>query len=293
MRDTHWNPRFVQLSLDLAGRLLSARASCTSHSVDRWPEAQLANLELPTQNGTSNSTPSSGSHLVTFQLLKHIFVNSVPFESVFQSPTRSPQDSPDVDTWPKVQQYFSKLRSLIFTSPGPTPLPSLASISPALPPTAPALPSVATSTLFSPQPLQPSSALPLMLLTQPSPYLLPSSTIPLLTIPPQLQLTGNLITDLLTITASPPFRLLSAPPLTFSHTPLQQLMLPAPSMMGNQLPVQMHKPCFNHLQVVCFKDEAKTRFMCSVSFVFCRPQRKYFNSHQLRKLENHFCIGWY
>ncbi|KAL5111851.1 hypothetical protein TcWFU_003848 [Taenia crassiceps] len=272
MRDTHWNPRFVQLSLDLAGRLLSVRASCTSHSVDCWPEAQLSLLTPPSQDPTttslpsssSSSSPPSGRHLVTFHLLKHILTNSVPLEAVFHTtPFAATTNTPSPDYWPQVQQYFSKLRSLIFISrrastPPPLPLPPL--------PQSP-LPSAA---LFNPLTLLPSTALPLLLLTQPNQCFIPTSSMPVLTAPTPslLPLTGNLLMDILTLTSPPPQMPLRMPPLptplTFPQATLQHLMSPAPPQLSQVVGEQRaQQNSFTHLQVVCFKDEAKTRFMCS------------------------------
>ncbi|CDS41392.1 receptor transporting protein [Echinococcus multilocularis] len=268
MRDTHWNPRFVQLSLDLAGRLLSVRASCTSHSVDCWPEAQLTLLTPPGQSPTTTSFPSSspsGRHLATFHLLKHIITNSVPLEAVFQTtPFTAITDTPNLDNWPQVQQYFSRLRSLIFTSRRAPPLPPPPPPPPSLP--QPPLPSAA---LFNPLTLQPSTTLPLLLLTQPNPCFLPASSTPILTAPtPPLPLTGNLLMDILALTAPSPQVPLQMPalptPLTFPQATLQQIMSPVPPHLLHAVNEQQtQKNCFNHLQVVCFKDEAKTRFMCS------------------------------
>ncbi|VDK35243.1 unnamed protein product [Taenia asiatica] len=272
MRDTHWNPRFVQLSLDLAGRLLSVRASCTSHSVDCWPEAQLTLLTPPTPSPTTSSltsssySPPSGRHLATFHLLKHILTNSVPLEAVFHTtPFTSTTNAPRPENWPQVQQYFSKLRSLIFISrraspPPPPPLP---------PPPLPQSP-LPSAAIFNPFTMLPSATLPLLLLAQPSQCFIPTSSMPILTAPTPslLPLTGNLLMDILALTSPPPQVPLRIPhlptSLTFPQATLQQLMSPAPPQLPQVASEQRtQKNCFNHLQVVCFKDEAKTRFMCS------------------------------
>ncbi|VDD80750.1 unnamed protein product [Mesocestoides corti] len=242
MRDTHWNPRFVQLSLDLAGRLLSARAACTALSVDRWPEAQLTLLSPEIYHPNAISSNIQGdNNLVTYQLLKHILATSIPLEEVFN--TRFSAEQIHHQNWPQVQQYFSKPRSLIVTSHKPV------------------TPPVCTN-LMNPFALHPNP----FLLPQPASCLLSPLSMPLLTTTtPTPALTGNLLTDLLALTMTPqlPWRL-PVQPLVFPQTtggaslgPLSPIL---PPLLSND---QSGKECFSHLQVVCFKDEAKTRFMCS------------------------------
>ncbi|KAM7540030.1 hypothetical protein Aperf_G00000041874 [Anoplocephala perfoliata] len=275
MRDTHWNPRFIQLSLDLAGRLSSARASCTNHMVDRWPDAQLTLLNSPDQ--TSSTISASGSHLATFHLLKYILTNSMPLESVFQT---SPIDiSTGLDNWPqeykvvcisnKVQQHFAEMRSVILTARRAAPQTQL--------PTPPPPPTIPTSaSIFNPPVLQPTRmALPLFLLAQSNPYLLPSPPIPLLTPSTSMTLTGNLLIDILALTSPPtaslqlPLRLPTVLPQTI--LPSVSTALPVasvlPALFRGDQPLQQRqepqKTSFCYIQAACFKDEAKTRFMCS------------------------------
>nr|CUU00451.1 hypothetical transcript [Hymenolepis microstoma] len=277
MRDTHWNPRFTQLSLDLAGRLLNARASCTNHTVDRWPEAQLVLLTPPDQ--ISNTSSTSGNHLATFHLLKHILANSMPLETVFQN--NHGNDAPiNLGTWPQVQQHFTTTRSLILTTRMTTPK---SPISHQPPPPPPALPtSTMPNPLFNPLALQPPNiGLPLLLLTQSNPYLFPLSSLPLFTPPATPTLTGNLLTDILALTGPPTaaaaaaaaattqlpaLRLPTMLPqnmITSVPTPLQTLPQLIRGDQHFQLHVDVQKLNFSHVQVACFKDEAKTRFMCS------------------------------
>ncbi|VDO09457.1 unnamed protein product [Rodentolepis nana] len=307
MRDTHWNPRFTQLSLDLAGRLLNARASRTNHTVDRWPEAQLVLLSPPDQ--ISNTSSTSGSHLATFHLLKHILANSMPLETVFQNNHNN--DAPSslgrrhdvsalvapnsacsiiydwVCRFEQVQQHFTTPRSLILTTRMTTPKSSI-SHPPPPPQPSPALPtSTMPNPLFNPLALQPPNiGLPLFLLTQSNPYLFPSSSLPLLTPPATPTLTGNLLTDILALTSpSTTAAAAAAMAATAATTQLPALRLPTmlpqnmitsvptplqtfPQLIGGdknyQLQLDAQNFNFCHVQVVCFKDEAKTRFMCSL-----------------------------
>ncbi|VDL60194.1 unnamed protein product [Hymenolepis diminuta] len=263
MRDTHWNPRFIQLSLDLAGRLLNARASCTNHTVDRWPEAQLTLLTPPDQINNTNST--SGSHLATFHLLKHILANSMPLETVFQNNHNN-----------DVQQHFTTMRSLILTTRITTAKAPLSHHPP--PAVLPA--STMPNPLFNPLALQPPTmGLPLFLLSQSNRYLFPSP-LPLLTASATPTLTGNLLTDILALTGPPTAAAAATPQLpglrlptmlpqnilSSVPTPLPTATPTLPPLIRGDQQLQPHvdgqKTNLCHVQVVCFKDEAKTRFMC-------------------------------
>lgn len=120
MRDTHWNPRFTQLSLDLANRLLRVQASCTSLMADRWPEAKLTRLHsspadldilasrFQTQERASQSSSGDGG-LITFNLLKFILCSSL---SMGEALGRITSDMNVTNAWPLLQQTFSKPQSL-------------------------------------------------------------------------------------------------------------------------------------------------------------------------------------
>lgn len=278
MRDSHWSPRFLQLSLDLAGRLLNVRAACTSLSVDRWPEAQLT-LLTNTQSllrSATNSTNSPDSNLVTFQLLKHILANSIPLDSVFGGSLEVTEHICRPQTWPQMQHHFSKLRQVIMTSQKTLP-----------PPTPPPLPPVLPT--FFPGLISHSLVTPLLLPPM-GPFLLPQTPLPMslaidnfLYTPTQSQTPANIMNGLLALTSNQP-RLpqtlitgippgLLAAAIPSPHLPYVPPPPPPPPPVGpsaaNHLVtgdiVGLAKSMLSHLQVVCFRDEAKTRFMCSVS----------------------------
>lgn len=170
----------------------------------------------------------------------------------------------------KVQQHFAKMRSLILTARRNAPQTHL--------PTPPTPPTLQTSVpLFNRPAFQPTSmALPLFLLTQSYPYLLPSPSIPLLTPSTSLTLTGNLLIDILALTGAPtvPLQLPLRLPTVLPQTIVPSVPTPVPrssafpALLRGDQQLQQHqevqKTSFCYIQTACFKDEAKTRFMCSV-----------------------------
>lgn len=150
------------------------------------------------------------------------------------------------------------------------------------PPTAVLPASTMPNPLFNPLALQPPNmGLPLFLLSQSNRYLFPSPSLPLLTPSATPTLTGNLLTDILALTGPPTAAAAATPQLPALRLPtmLPQNMLPSVPTAAPTLPplirgdhqLQPHmdgqKTNLCHVQVVCFKDEAKTRFMCLVSDV--------------------------